>query len=420
MTVQKGDASWFVHDRFGMFIHWGIYAMPGRHEWVKFREQLTDEQYQPYFEYFDPDLYDPVAWARDAKRAGMKYAVITTKHHDGFCLFDSQLTDFKATNTPAGRDLIVEWVDAFRGAGLKVGFYHSVIDWHHPEYPVDRIHPQRDDEAFKEGAQRRDIAKYREYLHGQVRELLTNYGKIDIMWFDFSHQDKGRDAWDSERLVQLVRELQPHILINDRLDYPESADFRTPEQFMPKEGITRDGRAVVWEACHTLNGSWGYDRDNLDWKSPLMLVQMLVDSVSKGGNLLLNVGPTGRGEFDPRARATLAEIGEWMRVHAPSIYGAVASTHKAPVDCRLTQRGDRLYVHVFNWPMRHLHLEGMAGKVAYAQLLHDASEVKRIETDPHQQQQNTTMAGESGTLTLELPIQQPNVLVPVIELFLRP
>src|SRR5215211_2374451 len=256
-----------------MFIHWGIYAMPGRHEWVKFREQLTDEQYQPYFAYFDPDLYDPVAWARDAKLAGMKYAVITTKHHDGFCLFDSQLTDYKA----------------------------------------------------------------------------TNYGQIDIIWFDFSHPDKGRDAWDSARLVQLVRELQPDILINDRLDYPESADFRTPEQFVPKEGITRDGQAVVWEACHTLNGSWGYDRDNLDWKSPRMLVQMLVDSVSKGGNLLLNVGPTGRGEFDPRARGILAEIGEWMRVHARSIYGAVASAQKAPVDCRLTQRGDRLYAHVFNW-----------------------------------------------------------------------
>jgi alpha-L-fucosidase len=217
----------------------------------------------------------------------------------------------------------------------------------------------------------------------------------------------------------MVRELQPGILINDRLDLPESADFVTPEQYQPRGWMERDGRRVTWEACQTLNGSWGYDRDNLDWKSPEQLVRLLVDTVSKGGNLLLNVGPTARGEFDPRARATLAAIGEWTRLHGRSIYGATASELASPPDCRYTQRGDRLYLHLFAWPFRHVHLEGLAGRVEYAQLLNDASEIRLIESDPHQQAQNTTMAGTAGTLTLQLPIQQPDVLVPVIELFLR-
>jgi alpha-L-fucosidase len=424
MAPTTGDTSWFTHDRFGLFIHWGLYALPARHEWVKHHERISDEDYQPYFDHFDPDLYDPRAWARDARNAGMKYAVLTSKHHEGFCLWDSALTDYKATKTPAGRDLIRPWVEAFRDEGLKVGFYHSVIDWHHPEFPVDGVHPQRDDEAFKTATAGRDVAKYRAYLHGQTRELLSNYGKIDLIWFDFSYPDrfwggKGRADWDSEALVKMVRELQPDILINDRLDYPESADFVTPEQYQPRGWMERDGRRVVWEACQTLNGSWGYDRDNLDWKSPDLLVRLLVDTVAKGGNLLLNVGPTGRGEFDPRARATLAAIGEWTRLHGRAISGATPSELTPPPDCRYTQRGDRLYLHVFAWPMRHLHLEGLAGKVAYAQLLHDASEIKRIASDPHQQAQNTTMAGREGTLTLELPIQRPDVLVPVIELFLR-
>ncbi|CAA9540578.1 MAG: GH29 [uncultured Thermomicrobiales bacterium] len=413
-----GNTDWFTHDRFGMFIHWGLYALPARHEWVKNRERITDEAYQKYFAHFEPDLYDPVQWARDAKAAGMKYAVITSKHHEGFCLWDSQLTDYKATNTPIGRDLLAEWVHAFRAEGLKIGFYHSVIDWHHPEFPVDRVHPQRDDAEFREATAHRDIRKYADYLHGQTRELLMNYGKIDIIWFDFSYDEKGRDAWQSEALVGLVRELQPDIIINDRLDYPDSADFVTPEQYQPKEPPTRNGQKVVWEACQTLNGSWGYDRDNLDWKSPDLLVKLLVDSVSKDGNVLLNVGPTGRGEFDPRARETLARLGEWTRLHGRSVYGATSSEFRAPADCRFTQRGNRLYLHVFSWPMRHIHLEGMAGKVEYAQLLHDASEVRMREGDPHSVAQNTSMAGTEGTLTLELPIQRPDVLVPVIELFL--
>ena len=412
-----GDTGWFVRDRFGLFIHWGLYALPARHEWVKNREKLSDEHYRRYFEHFDPDLYDPRAWARAAKGAGMRYAVLTSKHHEGFCLWDSKLTDYKVTNTPAGRDLIRPYVEAFRAEGLKVGFYYSLIDWHHPEFPVDGLHPQRDDLAFRERAQGRDIAKYAAYLHGQVRELLSNYGRIDVLWLDFSYsgrdwgwsRGKGKDDWQSERLLAMVRDLQPGILVNNRSEV--EGDFHTPEQVQPRAWVQVDGRPVVWEACQTLNGSWGYDRDNQDWKSPDLLVRMLVDAVSKGGNMLLNVGPTGRGEFDRRALATLEAIGGWMRSHRRAIDGATQSAYAPPPDCRYTQRGDRLYLHLFAWPFKHLYLDGLAGRVAYAQLLNDASEIKWSEQP----------GGREGgpAVRLELPIQPPNVLVPVVELFLK-
>ncbi|MFC0629108.1 alpha-L-fucosidase [Kribbella deserti] len=414
----------FTDWRFGLFVHFGLYALPARHEWVKNRERMTDEDYQVYFDHFDPDLYDPVAWARTARAAGMRYVVLTTKHHDGFCLWDSAVTDYTVANTPYGKDLIGPFVDACRAEGLGVGFYHSLIDWHHPEFPIDVNHPQRD----QAGTDDRDISVYADYLHAQVRELLTRYGPIDILWFDFSYPDwkfddgrpgfgKGKDDWRSEELLAMVRELQPGILVNDRADVP--GDFTTPEQYQPAGPMTRDGKPVVWEACQTLNGSWGYDRDNLDWKSPDLLVRMLIDSVSKGGNLLLNVGPTGRGEFDSRAVATLDQIGRWFRQHERSVRGAGPSEFVPPTDCRYTQRGNRLYLHLFAWPMQHVHLPGLAGKVRYAQLLHDASEILRTVEDPNRAAQNTTMGGQpEGTLTLHLPIQRPDVAVPVIELFL--
>lgn len=420
----EGETDWFVRDRFGLFVHWGLYALPARHEWVKNRERLTDEHYDRYFRRFDPDRYDPAAWARAARAAGMRYVVLTAKHHEGFCLWDSALTDYKATNTPAGRDLLRPFVEAFRAEGLKVGFYYSLIDWHHPDFTVDAVHPQRDDAAARAANAGRDMARYRAYLHGQVRELLTGYGPIDIFWFDFSYPGrpgggKGRDDWDSEGLVNLVREFGPQTIINDRLDLPGSADMVTPEQYQPRGWMARGGRPVVWEACQTLNGSWGYDRDNLHWKTPEQLVRLLVDTVAKGGNLLLNVGPNGRGEFGPRAEATLAAIGDWLRPHGRAIYGCTASDFAPPPDCRFTQRGDRLYLHLFAWPFRHVHLDGLAGRVAYAQLLHDASEIKLLALDPHAQAQNTEMAGTAGSLTLELPIEKPAVTVPVIELFLN-
>jgi alpha-L-fucosidase len=430
--VREGLADhlgWLYEARFGMFIHWGLYSVAARHEWVKSREMIRDEDYDLYFRQFQPDLYDPRLWAREANNAGMRYFVVTTKHHEGFCLWDSQYTDYKATNTPAGRDLLAPMVEAFRAEGLRVGFYYSLLDWHHPEFPVDGFHPRRNDEEFKAANTRRDIAKYREYLHNQVRELLTRYGKVDYLFFDFSYPkerhpeiwgNKGREDWGSDDLVKMVRDLQPGIVINDRLDLPGAGDVATPEQYQPSAPMVVNGGAGIWEACQTLNGSWGYDRDNLDWKSPGVLVRMLVDGVSKDGNMLLNVGPTGRGELDERALSTLHEIGKWMRHHRAAIYGCGPAPFTPPPDCRYTLKGDRLYLHVFSWPFRHLHLPGLAGRVEFARFLHDGSEVRREVIDPGQPAFNVQVGGlPAGTLTLDLPVQKPSVHVPVVELILR-
>jgi len=424
LPETPGDTEWFVHDRFGMFIHWGIYAAAARHEWVKKYEEITDEEYQKYFDHFDPDLYDPQQWARLAADAGMKYLVVTTKHHDGFCLWDSQLTDYKATNTPCGQDLIAPMVEAFRAEGLKIGFYHSLIDWHHPQFPIDAVHPQSNNEEALKTNKDRNMAEYVEYLHGQVQELCTNYGKVDLLFFDYSYSDtvgegllapgKGKDDWQAEKLIEMVRELQPGIVINDRTEIPQ--DYRTPEQVQPEGPLTVDGNPVLWEACQTFSGSWGYYRDEFTWKSPEMLIQMLVDGVSKGGNLLLNVGPNARGEIEPRAVERLAAMGQWMRLHARSVYGCGPSDFDAPPDCRYTQNGNRLYLHLFAWPFKHVRLKGLADKVEYAQLLNDASEIQFRE------------GGQVGyhlgpaapdTVTLDVPVNKPPVVVPVIELFLN-
>jgi alpha-L-fucosidase len=410
----QGDTTWFVQDRFGMFIHWGLYAAAARHEWVQNREEIDEENYRRYFDHFNPDLYDPKAWAKAARKAGMKYFVITTKHHEGFCLWDSKHTDWKAPNTPCGKDLLRPMVEAFRAEGLKVGFYYSLIDWHHPEFPIDVFHPLRNRPDAAELNKGRDMRKYAAYMRDQVRELLTEFGKIDIIWFDFSYPTseykglpgKGHQDWESETLLKLVRELQPHIIVDNRLDLPaENADIHTPEQFQPREWVKVDGKPVVWEACQTFSGSWGYHRDEASWKSPEQLIRMLINTVATGGNLLMNVGPTARGTLDQRALDALSVYNDWMRLHSRSIYGCTQSEFQPSPDCRFTQNGDRLYVHIFAWPFEQLHLDGLAGKVAYAQLLDDASEVRFTEKD--------------GTLTLKLPVRKPEMTVPVVELFLR-
>ncbi|MBD2871972.1 alpha-L-fucosidase [Paenibacillus arenilitoris] len=424
-----GDSSWYTHDRFGMFIHWGLYSLGARHEWMKGREFLTNEQYDKYFKRFDPDLYDPELWAALASDAGMKYFVVTAKHHEGFCLWDSKLTDYKATNTPAGRDLLTPMVEAFRSKGIRTGLYYSLLDWHHRHYTLDVKHPLRYNKEFLEDQKNRDWQQYVDYMHGQARELLTEFGKIDLMFFDFSippeqgFAGKGKEDWQSEKLVKLIRELQPHILLNDRLQV--KGDITTPEQYQPREWIRLDGRRVVWEACHTFSGSWGYYRDEESWKSVDTLVKMLIDTVSKGGNLLLNVGPTGRGEFDERAIDRLKGIGEWMKRHGRSIYGCTAAPEelKCPEDCRFTYNpaNNRLYLHVYSWPFKHIHLRGFSGRVEYAQLLNDASEIRMVQGEE-------TMTMEAGAfnegrsrdiVTLQLPVKKPNVTVPVIELFLK-
>ncbi len=434
---QKAERmSWWRNDRFGMFIHWGIYALPARHEWVKRYEQIPDEEYQKYFDLFNPDLYDPGEWARKAKKAGMKYAVLTTKHHDGFCLFDSKYTDFKATNTPFGRDLIKEYVEAFRAEGLKVGFYYSLLDWHHPHYTVDRNHPfvvrgrgenEEYTEKYKEWNQGRDMGIYREYVKNQVREILTNYGKIDILWLDYSfptgNHGKGRDDWDSKALLKIVRELQPGIILNDRLDLLDVEggwDFTTPEQYKVSKWPEKNGKRVPWETCQTFSGSWGYYRDEATWKDTHQLLTLLIETVSKGGNLILNVGPTARGTFDHRANQKLEDIGKWMHLNNRSIYGCT----EAPAEfdslgtnlMTYNKETNRLYVHLIDYPLQRYTLKGFAGRVKYAQFLHDGSELQFGEP-----RHNVTHQEERAEedLILMLPVVKPNVEIPVIELILN-
>ncbi|MCM8785600.1 MAG: alpha-L-fucosidase [Candidatus Omnitrophica bacterium] len=420
----KGDCEWFIKVRFGLFIHWGLYSLPARHEWVRHREEIPNEVYdEKYFKRFNPDLYNPEEWAFIAKRAGMKYTVITTKHHEGFCLWDSKLTDYKATNTPCKRDLLREFVDAFRKHGFKIGFYYSLIDWHHPHFTIDKFHPLRNHPEKEKLNKERDMSKYREYLHGQIKELLTEYGKIDILWADFSYpgpDGKGRDDWDSENLVKMVRQLQPHILLNNRLDLEDEFDFITPEQVVPYQWPTKDGKKLIWESCQTFSGSWGYHRDETTWRDPEEIIKTLIDCVSKGGNLLLNVGPTARGEFDYRVRERLEKVGEWMFYHSDSIYNCTQAPEefKVPENCKLTYNSEknRLYVHIFSWPYKFLILEGKSYKerVEYAQLLNDRSEIK-IGLDEWYKKQ----IGEKDGIVLVLPPIKPKTSVPVIEIFLK-
>ncbi|MFP4579624.1 MAG: alpha-L-fucosidase [Candidatus Sumerlaeia bacterium] len=421
----KPDMDWFIDGRLGLFIHWGIYALPARHEWVKSKEQITTEDYQKYFDHFYPDMYDPAEWARAAKQAGMKYFCITTKHHDGFCLWDTKQTDYKATKTPWGKDLIKPMVEAFRAEGIKVGFYHSLIDWHHPDFLVDRYHPLRENEAEVKKNAKRDQKKYAAYLHKQVRELLTNYGKIDYIFYDFSYPGdfgKGRDDWNSMELLKLTRELQPGIVINDRLDLgevPGGWDVKTPEQCMVREPVKVDGKEVPWETCQTFSGSWGYYRDEYSWKSVRQLLTMLIETVSKNGNLLLNVGPTARGNFDARAMDRLEGMGKWMQLHGRSIYGCGPAPEEFPKpdNCFLTynKKLNRMYVHLLDWRFRQIELPGFAGKVEYAQLLNDGSEISM--QGGHQAWMK--QGEESGVLDLGLPVRQPDVEIPVIELFMK-
>ena len=354
---------WYTQARFGMFLHWGLYSIPARGEWIRSFEKLTDEEYGKYFEEFNPVDYDPKKWAKLAKKAGMKYMVLTAKHHDGFCLFDSGYTDFKATNTKCGRDLIKEYVEAVRAEGLKVGLYYSLLDWHHEDYPhfSDGAHPMYQNPAYPDEG--RVWERYVEYLHNQVRELCTNYGKIDILWFDYSFGEYSGEKWGATRLVNMVRQLQPGVIIDNRLEVsgsglgslasgnplPYHGDFVSPEQIIPQEGI-RDinGNPLIWEACFTMNDSWGYNLKDKYFKPAPMLIRKLVECVSKGGNMLLNVGPDARGNFPEESVSRLKEIGKWMEKNGESIYGCGMSDMPRPDFGRITQKGNKLYYHIFD------------------------------------------------------------------------
>jgi alpha-L-fucosidase len=390
ITDRTKRTEWFLHDRFGMFIHWGLYAIPARGEWIRNGERISNEDYQKYFEEFNPDRYDPKQWARLAREAGMKYVVLTTKHHDGFCLFDSKLTDYTAMNTKAKRDLVREYVDALRAEGLKVGFYYSLLDWHHEGYPAfaDLHHPMRENPEYK--GKTRDFSTYVDYFHGQVRELLTNYGKIDIIWFDFSYGEMSGEKWQATKLVKMVRELQPGIIIDNRLEASGdgfgsivtsnpsvySGDFASPEQVIPNDGIVdADGKSVPWEACITMNNNWGYHAGDSCWKTSRQLIRKIVECTSKNGNLILNVGPTARGEIPENSVRILKEIGAWMAKNGASIYGCGAPNLPKPDWGWYTRKGNLLYAHVLDGPIGPLCFPKLNGKVKKARLVADGSEM---------------------------------------------
>ena len=382
---------WYVNARFGMFLHWGLYAIPARGEWMRSFEKLTDEEYQRYFDEFNPTDYDPKKWAHMAKQAGMKYMVLTAKHHDGFCLFDSQYTDFKSTNTRCGRDLVREYVDAVRGEGLKVGLYYSLLDWHHEDYPhfSDSAHPMYQNPDYPDEG--RVWERYLEYMHNQVRELCTNYGKIDILWFDYSFGEYSGEKWGATKLVNMVRTLQPGVIIDNRLEVsgsglgslasgnplPYHGDFVSPEQIIPQEGI-RDvnGKPLIWEACFTMNDSWGYRLTDKYFKPASMLIKKLVECVSKGGNMLLNVGPDAKGNFPEESVHILQEIGKWMDKNSESIYGCGMSEMPRPDFGRITQKGNLLYYHIFDNTIGPIPLLGIEKKdVKKIRLISSGAEV---------------------------------------------
>jgi alpha-L-fucosidase len=354
---------WWREARFGMFIHFGLYAVPagewnGRTdygEWIRNNAKIPLDTYDQFRARFNPEAFDAAAWARQARRAGMRYLVITTKHHDGFGLFDSKQTDFTVMSTPFHRDLLKELADACRREGLRIGWYYSIMDWHHPDYL-----PRRDWEKDRssDGA---DFERYVAYMKAQLRELLTNYGPIDVLWFDGEWERTWTPARGKD-LYAYVRSLQPGIVINNRVgksggtfgrsgEAERLGDFGTPEQEVPATGTP----GVDWETCMTMNRNWGYNRADKDFKSAPDLIRMLADIASKGGNLLLNVGPTSEGVFPQESVERLDAIGRWMSVNGESIYGTQASPFTRLPWGRATQKRlpggvTRLYLHVFKWP----------------------------------------------------------------------
>lgn len=424
----KKRTEWFREDRFGMFIHWGLYSIPACGEWMMSVKEMTVDEYKKYFDQFDPVDYNPKGWARLAREAGMKYAVLTAKHHDGFCLFDSALTDYKSTNTKAGRDLVKEYLEAFRAEGIKVGLYFSIIDWSHPDFPKykDRQHPMRNNEAYKNEVI--DFDRYLDYMHGQVRELVTNYGKLDILWFDFSYDDMCGEKWRATELINMVRKYQPDVIIDNRLEgagdnhgsiateHPlvYSGDFASPEQIIPPEGVCDNkGNPIPWELCATMNNHWGYCNFDHQYKTPQMIVRKLVECVSKGGNFILNVGPDAKGNIPKESVEILQQVGAWMKKNAESIYQAGISALPKPDWGRYTQKGNTIYAHVYETPLGALPLYGIGPeRLERVTYLSDGSEVNRGEAWNTALYQDVAFVsfGEDPVFTYPLPDETDTVL----------
>jgi len=378
---------WWREARFGMFIHWGLYAVPagewkgkqipGIGEWIMERADIPVAEYEQLAKKFNPVKFNADEWVSIAKNAGMKYIVITSKHHDGFCLWDSKVSDYDIVDaTPFGRDVLRELSRACKKQGVKLCFYHSIMDWHHPDAQAP-FYPKYNDGSKSNP----NFSRYVEtYMKPQLKELITNYGPLGVLWFDGEWvkdwtEPQGKD------LYNYVRSLQPDIIINNRVgkgrkgmeglskgDQEYAGDFGTPEQQIPAEGLP----GVDWESCMTMNDTWGYKSSDHNWKSEEDLLRKLVDIASKGGNFLLNVGPTAEGLIPGPSVERLAAMGEWMKVNSESIYGTTASPLGKVSWGRCTATPGKLYLHVFDWPADgKLHVPGVKSGVKKAYLLAD-------------------------------------------------
>jgi alpha-L-fucosidase len=401
---------WWREARFGLFIHWGLYAIPAGEwhgetnhaEWILTTAQIPVNQYEKFALQFNPMAFNAAEWVKCAKDAGMKYIVITSKHHDGFCLFDSKNTDYDVIDaTPFKRDILKELGEECRRQGLKMCFYHSIMDWHHPDYLPRRAWENRS----TEGA---DFARYVDYMKKQLAELLTNYGDLGVLWFD----GEWEHTWEEERgrdLYNYVRSFQPDIIINNRVGKgregmagtydPETSvgDFGTPEQEIPATGLAYD-----WETCMTMNDHWGYNINDNNWKSEKDLIRKLVDIASKGGNFLLNVGPSAEGLFPQPSIKRLQAIGKWMNINGESVYGTTASQFESLEWGRSTTKPQKLYFHVFDWPSEgKLLVPGLLTEVESAYLMVDPQTSLKTKLYP-------------DSTVISLPEQAPDPIVSVV------
>lgn len=373
---------WFREAKFGMFIHWGPYSVIGRHEWARHRFQIPQAEYDRYARRFNPVKFNADAWVDLAKNAGAKYIVITSKHHDGFSIYRSKVSDYDMEITPYQGDPLKALADAARRKGIRLGFYHSIMDWRHPDYVPKRAWESPNP---KEGG---NLDRYiRGFMMPQIRELLTEFGDVAMIWFDgeWEHTNEEQHA---DEVYEFIRKLQPNCLINDRLFKRQPgnrADFGTPEQFVPATGLKDpSGKPILWESCVTINTeSWGYNKYETEFKTERDLVRMLIEVVSKGGNLLLNVGPKPDGTIQDEFVTRLNAIGRWMKVNGDAIYGTTASPFaRLPFFGRATAKGNTVYLHVFQWPAdRQLRVPGLANKVLSAKLLGDASARLNVRRD---------------------------------------
>ena len=356
------DSSWFNEAKFGMFIHWGIYSVPGRGEWMLHDEKIPFDEYRPYADQFAPHDWDPNDWVSVAKDAGMRYMVLTSRHHDGYCLYDSALSpdDFTAPRTAARRDLVAEFIEACRAGGLRVGLYYSLCDWHHP--------------GWQAGPESDQWPGFIEYAHGQVRELCTNYGELDVLWFDGGGPGCAH-CWRAEKLIAMIRELQPQCLINNRGLLP--ADFDTPEQKIEASGADR-----IWESCLIIGHRWGFYRNEQYYKPATRLLLDLVTIANGGGNLILNVGPMADGQIPQPQQEILREMGQWLARHGEAVYSADRckyGTHGTWVNGLTTAQGNTLYLHLLLWPGSGWAIRELGNTVQSARLVTTGEEVAFVQ-----------------------------------------